>query len=93
MFCNQKCARDAQNLQHRAECNPQFDQIFIDSTQGESLDPVNEIQVMLLMIYVQVFTQIQAIAQSMDRLRQLMNESSPKTIFDFDLNLKDEKWI
>lgn len=81
MFCNQKCMTKARKRFHHAECNSYFDNLLGDATE-EGFP--------LLMLTIQRrLLQSLEIAQSIDSLRELMNDAEPKTVFDFDLSVDD----
>lgn len=75
MFCSQICLKKARERFHAAECNRQTKK-----------DVYNEIRRSVLKLILESL----AIAGSVERLRDLMETSERKTIFDFDLRGQDE---
>lgn len=72
----------ARKLFHSAECNSFFDNLIENETDEAFSTLMLTIQNRLL--------QSLAIVPSIDSLRDLMNDTGSKTLFDFDLSAQDE---
>lgn len=84
MFCNQECLNEA-IWQHRPECSRYFDDVI-----ARSDNELREIEATVALRTRAAILQSLDITQSVDLLRDFMNDSSSKTIFDFDLSSNDQ---
>lgn len=84
MFCSQRCLTKAHQNFHLKECNANSDNLN---------NPFREEFTTLMLAIQRRLLESLAITKSVETLREILYDTEPKTIFDFNLNCPDDSAV